>query len=137
MEIDMVHVCMGETRDHAPVRDVLDRVGDKWSLLLLGMLEKGPQRFTALHRAIPGISQRMLTLTVRNLERDGLLTRTAYAESPPRVEYDLTDLGRTLLPAVLAIARWAFENHGHIEQNRDRFDEERDAVVLEGVTASP
>jgi DNA-binding HxlR family transcriptional regulator len=116
-------MCHSDTRAHSPVRDVLDHIGDKWTLLVLGMLEREPQRFTALHRSIPGISQRMLTLTLRNLQRDGLVSRQSLDESPPRVEYTVTALGQTLVPAVIALARWAFENHGTIEANRDAYDE--------------
>ncbi len=116
-------MCHDETREFSPVRNVLDRVGDKWSLLVLGMLERGPQRFTALQRAIGGISQRMLTLTLRNLQRDGLVARRSFDENPPRVEYSVTPLGLTLLPAVIELVRWAFEHHKQIESNRDEYDE--------------
>lgn len=116
-------LCHGDTPGNSPVRDVLDRVGDKWTLLVLGMLEREPQRFTALQRLIPGISQRMLTLTLRNLQRDGLVSRKSFDENPPRVEYTVTPLGRTLLPSVIALARWAFENHPEIERNRAVYDE--------------
>ena len=128
--IAMDEVCASESRDYAPVRDILDRVCDKWSLMIMGMLENEPRRFTALLNAVPGISQRMLTLTLRNLERDGLVTRTVFAEVPPRVEYELTTLGATLIPAVLAIAQWAYENHSTVEAHRDAFDEVRDAEAL-------
>ncbi len=104
------------------VREALARIGDKWTLLVVGMLEEGPLRFTALRQAVPGISQRMLTLTLRNLERDGLLSRTAYAESPPRVEYALTPLGLELLPPVLELARWALDNEEDIRANRAAYD---------------
>lgn len=104
------------------VRDALARVGDKWTLLVVGMLEEKPLRFTSLREVVPGISQRMLTLTLRQLERDGLVSRTAYAEVPPRVEYALTPLGRGLLPAVLEMARWALENEDDIRRNRAAFD---------------
>jgi len=104
------------------VRDALERIGDKWSLLVIGMLEEKPQRFTALKNAVPGISQRMLTLTLRHLERDGLVSRTAYAEVPPRVEYALTPLGSRLLPPVLELARWALESQREILANREAFD---------------
>ena len=85
------------------VRSVLDRVGDKWSVLILGMLSAGPQRFTELLHGIDGISQRMLTLNLRQLERDGLVSRTVHAVVPPRVDYALTGLGEPLLPPVLAL----------------------------------
>jgi len=104
------------------VRDALERIGDKWSLLVIGMLEEKPQRFTALKNAVPGISQRMLTLTLRHLERDGLVSRTAFAEMPPRVEYALTPLSAKLLPAVLELARWALESEQEIRENREAFD---------------
>ncbi|MCU1441543.1 MAG: transcriptional regulator [Rhodoglobus sp.] len=103
-------------------RSVLERIGDKWSLLLIGILEEGPKRFTELLRTVPGISRRMLTLTLRALERDGLITRTIYAEVPPRVEYAVTDLGRTLSQPVLALATWAADNQDAILANRDAFD---------------
>jgi len=104
------------------VRELLDRIGDKWSLLVIGTLHGGPLRFGELQQAVDGISQRMLTLTLRHLERDGLATRTAYAEVPPRVEYELTGLGPTLIPAVQALADWATHNHRRIDANRARFD---------------
>ena len=104
------------------VRDALARVGDKWTLLVVGMLEEKPLRFTTLRQVVPGISQRMLTLTLRHLERDGLVSRTAYAEVPPRVEYALTPLGRRLLPPVLEMARWALDNEDEIRSNRAAFD---------------
>lgn len=110
------------------MRDLLERIGDKWSLLVMGMLAGPAKRFTALHRSVPGISQRMLTLTLRNLERDGLVSRTVFAEVPPRVEYEITELGTTLLPAVMGLANWASENQERIWQNRDAFDERLDAA---------
>ena len=104
------------------IRDVLDRVGDKWSLLLIATLRRDRLRFSELLKHIPGISQRMLTLTLRQLERDGLITRTAHAEVPPRVEYELTELGRTLIPMAKTIGDWALENHPAIEESRARYD---------------
>jgi DNA-binding HxlR family transcriptional regulator len=86
------------------VREVLNRVGDKWSVLVIVLLETGPKRFTDLHHAIEGVSQRMLTLTLRGLERDGLVERKVFPTSPPRVDYRLTRLGRTLLAPVGALA---------------------------------
>ena len=110
--------------DHASseVRRVLDRVGDKWSVLILGTLSSGPLRFTELLHGISGISQRMLTLNLRQLERDGLVSRTVHAVVPPRVDYELTDLGRTLLPPVLALVEWAMENTDAIQGHREGFD---------------
>jgi len=104
-------------------RSVLDRIGDKWSLLLIGILEEGPMRFTELLRTVPGISRRMLTITLRALERDGVITRTIYAEVPPRVEYQMTELGRTLTEPVLTLAKWAADNQAAIIANRAAFDE--------------
>ncbi len=114
--------CSDWPEDGRPVREILDRVGDKWSLLIVGMLAERPMRFSELLRNVDGISQRMLTRTVRHLERDGLVTRMAYAEVPPRVEYALTDLGRTLLEPALALAEWVSSNHLAIARNRAAFD---------------
>lgn len=108
--------------DGRAIREVLDRVGDKWSLLVVGTLRAGRLRFTELQRHIPGISQRMLTLTLRQLERDGLVTRTVYAEVPPRVEYELTELGGTLIEHALALGAWAIENRARIEAARAAYD---------------
>jgi DNA-binding HxlR family transcriptional regulator len=104
------------------VREVLNRVGDKWSVLIVGLLANGPKRFSELRRAIEGISQRMLTLTLRGLERDGLLTRTVYPTIPSRVEYELTELGRTLRKPTQAIAKWAQENRERIQLARNKYD---------------
>jgi DNA-binding HxlR family transcriptional regulator len=101
---------------------VLNRVGDKWSVLIVGLLANGPRRFSELRRTIEGISQRMLTLTLRGLERDGLVTRTVYATIPPRVEYQLTELGRTLQKPIQSLAKWAQENRERIQQSRNRYD---------------
>jgi DNA-binding HxlR family transcriptional regulator len=107
-------------------REVLNRVGDKWSIYIVGYLRDGPLRFNALRRSIEGISQRMLTLTLRGLERDGLVTRTIFPTIPPRVDYELTDLGRTLLEPVLAISQWAERHREEIQASRLRFDLGRD-----------
>lgn len=104
------------------VREVLNRVGDKWSVFIVGMLGDGPRRFSDLRRSIEGISQRMLTLTLRGLERDGLVTRTVYATIPPRVDYALTPLGKTLLVPVQALSTWADEHRMEIQDARARFD---------------
>lgn len=105
------------------IRDVLSRVGDKWSLLVVGLLDDRSLRFTELQRKIDGISHRMLTQTLRNLERDGLVSRTAYPEIPPRVEYAATDLGRSLAAPVLGLVGWAAANHEAITAARDTYDE--------------
>ena len=106
-------------------REVLDRVGDKWSLLVIAMLEQRPTpraRFSELKRSIPGISQRMLTATLRNLERDGLLTREIYPEVPPRVEYELTPLGRRFMQPVRGLVTWLQTNWSSIKTSRENFD---------------
>lgn len=105
------------------VREVLNLVGDKWSVLVVKTLCDGPLRFTQLRKSIDGVSQRMLTLTLRNLERDGLVTRTMEPTIPPRVDYELTELGQTLLTPVLALATWAQEHIASIERARRQFDE--------------
>jgi DNA-binding HxlR family transcriptional regulator len=104
------------------IREVLSRVGDKWSLLVVATLRGGRLRFSELQGHIPGISQRMLTLTLRHLERDGLLSRTVHAEVPPRVEYELTDLGRTLMELSIGLGMWAVENRERIETARAAYD---------------
>lgn len=110
------------TPEGAAIRDVLDRVGDKWSLLVISVLQEQRMRFTALKHEIPGISQRMLTLTLRHLERDGLITRTVHSEVPPRVEYELTELGMTLIQLSAALANWAIENLPTVESARAAYD---------------
>lgn len=108
--------------DARAIRDILSRVGDKWSLLVIATLQEGRLRFSQLQQHIPGISQRMLTLTVRQLERDGLVSRTVHPEVPPRVEYELTGLGRTLIEPAIALAMWAIDNHPGIEEARRHYD---------------
>lgn len=110
--------CQAWPEDSGFIRDVLDRIGDKWSVLVISTLDGARLRYSDLQSSIPGISQRMLTQTLKNLERDGLVTRTAYAEVPPRVEYELTDLGRSLKDAVMPLAGWAAAHHGEIAGNR-------------------
>ncbi|WP_432132512.1 winged helix-turn-helix transcriptional regulator [Streptomyces tendae] len=113
--------CASIPAEHmAFVRQVLDRVGDKWSMLIIAVLEHGPLRYTDLQRQIPGISQRMLTHTLRQLVEDGLVTRTAYAEVPPRVEYALAPLGRGLHEIVTQLIGWAADHHGEIRTHRSR-----------------
>jgi DNA-binding HxlR family transcriptional regulator len=108
--------------DCRAISDVLARVGDKWSVLVVTRLGEGPMRFNELRRAIGGISQRMLTLTLRGLERDGLATRTVFPTIPPRVDYALTPLGRDLLQPVSALGAWAIRNQPKIARARERFD---------------
>ncbi|HET7681103.1 MAG TPA: helix-turn-helix domain-containing protein [Xanthobacteraceae bacterium] len=108
--------------DCRAISDVLARVGDKWSVLVVTKLGTGTRRFNELRREIGGISQRMLTLTLRGLERDGLVARRIVPSSPPGVEYDLTPLGRDLLQPVSALSAWAIRNQEKIEQSRAQFD---------------
>jgi DNA-binding HxlR family transcriptional regulator len=110
--------CQAWPEDSGFIREVLDRIGDKWTVLIISTLSTGPLRYSDLQASITGISQRMLTQTLKHLERDGLVTRTAYAEVPPRVEYELTDLGRSLMDAVMAMAGWAAAHHREIAANR-------------------
>src|SRR5712692_10264185 len=108
--------------DCRAVSEVLARVGDKWTVLVVSTLGDGPKRFNELRRALGSISQRMLTLTLRGLERDGLLTRTVFPTVPPRVDYELTRLGRSLLEPVSALGLWARQNRSAIAEARHRFD---------------
>jgi DNA-binding HxlR family transcriptional regulator len=108
--------------DCRAVSEVLSRVGDKWTILVVGELGNGPRRFNEIRRALGSISQRMLTLTLRGLERDGLVTRTVFPTIPPRVDYELTNLGRSLLEPVSGIGLWARQNRKAIEDARQRFD---------------
>ena len=120
----MAELCRSEDPDL--FRSLLSRIGDKWTLLVIGVLGEDPQRFTDLSTIIPGISRRMLTVTLRALERDGLVTRTVYAEVPPRVEYELTALGRSLQSVVLTLGDWVSEHQHTIADNRRAFDDTAD-----------
>ena len=111
-----------ESADCRAVNTVLARVGDKWSVLIVALLGDGPKRFNEIKRMVGGISQRMLTLTLRGLERDGLVTRTVFPTVPPRVDYELTALGRSLWRPVEALGAWARANQAEIEAARRRFD---------------
>ena len=104
------------------VASVLARIGDKWSVLVIMLLADGPRRFNELKRMIGGISQRMLTLTLRGLERDGLVTRTMFPTIPPRVDYQLTELGRGLIETMRTLAQWADAHIPEIDTARARFD---------------
>mgnify|MGYP002386250548 CR=1 FL=1 len=100
-----------QDKDHCPVRCILSRIGDKWSVLIINLLgEAGTLRFGEIKKSLGDISQKMLTSTLRSLEADGLILRQAYMEIPPRVEYELTDLGRDLLPHLAALSEWAHQN---------------------------
>jgi DNA-binding HxlR family transcriptional regulator len=118
-------VCQEHGAANQLVRDLLDRIGDKWSLMIIGTLHRGPLRFSALQQAIGGISQRMLTLNLRQLQRDGLITRTVYAEVPSRVEYELTDLGHGLLVPALELVNWAADNAEKVRVHREIYDAEQ------------
>jgi DNA-binding HxlR family transcriptional regulator len=108
--------------DCRAIGEVLSRIGDKWTILVVGLLSHGPARFNEIRRTIGGISQRMLTLTVRGLERDGLVTRTVYPTIPPRVEYALTPLGRTLIDPLVTLNAWAMKHRPTVEKARAKFD---------------
>lgn len=118
---------MSPSHKHVPgrcpaVREVLNRVGDKWSVQIVALLGDSKKRFSELRHSIEGISQRMLTLTLKGLERDGLITRTAYPTIPPRVEYELTQLGRSLLEPITQLGEWAGKNRERIQSARDKYD---------------
>jgi DNA-binding HxlR family transcriptional regulator len=111
-----------QSEDCRAVSAVLARVGDKWSVLIIMLLHDGPRRFNEMKRMVGGISQRMLTLTLRGLERDGLVKRTVFPTIPPRVDYELTDLGRSLAKPVRALGQWAQEHIADIAAAKRRFD---------------
>ena len=116
-------VCETHIVDIDLFREVLARIGDKWSLLVIGILNQRTLRFTELLNGVPGISQRMLTLTLRQLERDGLVIREVHAQVPPRVDYRMSALGRTLTEPVKALAMWASEHESEVRASRDAFDD--------------
>ena len=112
-------------REHIRCRSItpiLQRIGDKWSILIVMMLARGPQRFNELKRMVEGISQRMLTLNLRGLEREGLVSRKIFPTIPPKVEYALTDLGNSLCVHVISLGRWAEDNFDAIQAAREAFD---------------
>jgi len=118
---------MEPSETHVPgqcqmVNDIISLVGDKWSVLIIVLLGSGKQRFSDIKRRVDGISQKMLTVTLRGLERDGYVTRTVYPTIPPRVEYELTDLGRDLLVPIRALGQWALANHDRVKRNRAAYD---------------
>ena len=117
-----------QTNHACPIRDVLDRIGDAWSLLVMLELGRGPCRFNALRRVVDGISQRMLAVTLRQLERDGLVSRTVLPLSPPQVEYALTDLGGSLLDKVEALRAWAEASQPQVRSARAAFDARAEAA---------
>jgi len=122
-KIDTAHA------DCQAVAETLDRIGDKWTVLVVGALEDGPLRYNEVRRAAEGISQRMLTLTLKQLERDGLVNRTMYPTIPPRVDYELTELGRNLMVPLRSLYAWAVKHRPAMLAARKRFaDKERAAV---------
>ena len=118
MSVSSLHV----TENCKPVSEILGRIGDKWSVLVVMSLSDGSRRFSEIRREIPGVSQRMLTLTLRGLERDGLVSRKVTPTIPPRVDYELTALGRSLQTPVIALGQWALDNLSHIQSARAVFD---------------
>ncbi|MFH9822458.1 winged helix-turn-helix transcriptional regulator [Streptomyces bobili] len=114
-----------------PVREVLDRVSGKWSVQILVAAAHGPIRFTELERGIEGISRRMLTLTLRNLERDGLVTRTVHPTVPPKVEYELTSVARELHETLLRLTGWAERNRVYIAESRAAYDTEHEPELVD------
>ena len=113
---------LGFTPQNCPVRDVMDHISGKWCMLMMLELIDGPLRFGALRRRVPDISQRMLTQTLRDLQRDGYLSRTVYPTQPPSVEYSLTDLGHSFMQPLVALVDWATQNHAAIRKSRAEFD---------------
>lgn len=119
-------------QSNCPVRELLDKIGSTWSVLVILQLRHEKKRFSELRRAIDKlahISQKMLTQTLRTLERDGLVKRTVYPTSPPAVEYELTELGRSLLVPIRDLTLWAFESQPQIEQARRAYDEKMEAII--------
>lgn len=120
--------------DHANCKalgQVLDRIGDKWTVMVVGALSKGPMRFNALLRLIDGVSHRMLTLTLRGLEHDGLVKRTVYASVPPKVEYELTAVGSSLVKPLRALSEWALKHQPAIEAARGSSRSATEAAVVD------
>lgn len=122
------------TAECRPVSELLSRIGDKWTVLVVSLLGDGPMRFSALRRKIDGISQKMLTATLRSLERDGFVTRTVFPTIPPRVDYALTGLGRDLLVPVGALADWARKNQARVDDAREQFDRRHSPAADAGLT---
>lgn len=121
---DGPRVAVGDSAECRIVRATLTQLGDKWTFLVVLGLSGGPLRFNALQRVVVGISHRMLTVTLRKLERDGLVERTQYPEVPPCSQYSLTTLGSSFITPVMAVANWAIAANPQIERNRERFDRE-------------
>jgi DNA-binding HxlR family transcriptional regulator len=109
-------------RADCPTRGLLDRIGDRWTVLVVGVLAEGEARFSELRRRIEGVSQKLLTQTLRGLERDGLVRRTVHPEVPVRVEYALTEAGRTLCEPLRALQEWSIAHHAHVAASREAYD---------------
>lgn len=122
-----------DTREDCQVRQILDRVADKWSLLVIALLENRRLRFTELRREIDGVSQRMLTVTLRSLERDGLVKRTVHPVVPPRVEYELTALGGTLHTTIRSLVTWTEAHQGEIAAARATYDRRAAEAAAEAI----
>ena len=123
------HTCMIRGDGGKTLRAILDQICNKWTLLIVATLDQGTVRFTELQQQIPGISQRMLTLTLRNLERDGLVNRTVTPTIPPRVDYELTELGNSLQKPICGLATWALDNVGSIHEAQARYDAEQEEAA--------
>jgi DNA-binding HxlR family transcriptional regulator len=119
--IELNYAAEGEVNCKA-LGEIFQRIGDKWTIMVVGALSRGPLRFDALQRAIPGLSHKMLTVTLRGLERDGLVKRTAFATIPPRVDYELTAQGLSLHGPLLTLASWARSQQAYISSARQKFD---------------
>jgi DNA-binding HxlR family transcriptional regulator len=132
-EVTDDEVFQWDTREDCEVRQILDRVADKWSLLIISLLARETMRFTELLHRIDGVSQRMLTVSLRQLERDGLVERTVYPVVPPRVDYRLTDLGATLRETIGALVSWTEAHQGEVAAAREAFDLR--SAALTGPTA--
>ncbi|MFI1108159.1 MULTISPECIES: winged helix-turn-helix transcriptional regulator [Streptomyces] len=126
---DDYEVMQWDTRQGCEVRQILDRVADKWSLLVIALLDRRTLRFSELRRQIEGISQRMLTVTLRQLERDGLVLRTVYPVVPPRVDYELTQLGVTLHDTIRSLVVWTEEHQNEIAAARAQYDAKAEREV--------
>ena len=135
---DWLGECLAWTKDNSascPVRELLDRIGDTWTLLIVLNLGAGKQRFSELKRRVSGISQRMLTQTLRHLERDGMLTRTVFPTNPPSVEYELTELGFSMLDAIRALIEWTAASQTEISAARQAYDQKRKEFLESGELA--
>ena len=122
-----INVCKGghSCEEHRALADILTRIGDKWTVVVVGVLAHGPMRYSQIFKLVEGVSQRMLTLTLKSLERDGLVTRTVYPTNPPRVAYELTERGKTLIVPLHLLWTWAQANRTAIEGTRRDFDQQR------------